>query len=243
MIYKFREILAERTDYSKNTINKFISATRAALSYAERDGYIRRNKLIGLRNGRAPLRLMFSVDKTRGRVLEVGEVTSLVNVAENIRQKTALSLAYYHGLCRGEIAWLRWQDIDLQEYRLAVVDHADHKLKTKNRSREVALREETATLLTQLYQDRVNEYVFEKPASFYHSVTKWLDRLVIRAKLDHCTLHDLRRTCNTVMKDNGVSEEVATQMMGHTAEVNRTHYTATLKQQQRYAIDAIPSVG
>lgn len=84
---------------------------------------------------------------------------------------------------------------------------------------------------------------FADPVAFYHSPAKWMPRLVTMAKIDHCTLHDLRRTCNTIMKDAGVSEEVALQVIGNISEVNRKHYTGALRQQQRMAVDALPSVG
>jgi len=46
------------------------------------------------------------------------------------------------------------------------------------------------------------------------------------------------------MQDAGVSQQVAMQVLGHTtAKVNREHYTGALLQQQRFAVDAIPSAG
>jgi len=186
--------------YSPNTINKHIRTIRSALSYAVRDGYIEKNKLIG------PHRLELTCDKTRGRVLEVGEVLALMNVVDRLSDKLVISLAYYHGLCKGEIVWLRWQDIDNQQYRINIADQEAHKLKTKNRSRSVALRKETADLIEKLFPDRVNEFIFEKPKTVYDGIKDLVPKLAEKAGLDHCTLHDLRRTCNTVMKDGGVSE-------------------------------------
>jgi len=232
------------TDKSPNTINKNIRTIRSALSYAVRSDYLQSNKLLG------PHRFEIPCDKTRGRTLEVGELVTLMNVLENIKQRAFISLAGYHGLCTGEMCWLRWQDIDLQEYRLEIVTHEDHKLKTNNssaanRTRSIALRKETAELLQELYWDRdkTNEYIFGDPQYFYNTYHKWFKRLVKKAKLDHCSMHDLRKTCNTMMKDQGNSEEVVLQIIGNTSEVNRKHYTSTLKQQQRLAVDSLPSFG
>ena len=73
---------------------------------------------------------------------------------------------------------------------------------------------------------------------------KWFGKLVKRAGIDHCTLHDLRKICNTGIKDAGVSEEATMQVLGHsTFDVNRRHYTGVLTEQQKIAVDSIPSVG
>jgi len=110
--------------------------------------------------------------------------------------------------------------------------------------RVVALRLETADLLLRIYQGRVNRYVFVNPSAFYWACDKWFPLLPREAKLDHCTLHDLRKTCNTIMLDSGLSQEAAMQVLDHlTPEVNRQHYTGTLTKQQRAAVNALPSIG
>ena len=160
------------------------------------------------------------------RILEVGEVTALMNVATELQQKTAISVVYYHGLRRDELSRLRWEDIDLDECKLRIA----RKPRSKTRvTRAVALRHETAAPLSQLKAEQVNEYVFEKPKTFYWVCGKWFGQLVEEAGLDHCSIHDLRKTCNTLMKDAGVPPEAAMQVLGHTtAKINRVHYTGPL---------------
>ena len=127
--------------------------------------------------------------------------------------------------------------------RLEVVDRPEEHTKTRV-GRSIALRKETAELLAQLCVQRVNAYVFEKPGTFYWSFDKWVPKLLKAAGLDHFTLHDLRKTCNTLMKENGVPAEAAMQILGHsTAAVNQRYYTGILTEQQRNAIDSLPSVG
>ena len=166
-----------------------------------------------------------------------------MNVATDLRRKAVISLAYYHGLRRGEICYLRWQDVDLIDNRLSVVGSDGFRIKTR-RSRVVALRQETADLLHRMFLNRANRYVFTSPSAFYWACSKWFSGLVEQARLDHCTLHDLRKTCNTQMLDHGISQAVAMQVSGHsTAAVNQQHYTETLAKQQRAAVDVLPSIG
>ncbi len=104
--------------------------------------------------------------------------------------------------------------------------------------------QETADLLHRMFLDRANKYVFTSPSAFYWACSIWFPALVEQATLDHCTLHDLRKTCNTKMLDHGISQAVAMQVLGHsTAAVNQQHYTGTLTKQQRAAVDALPSIG
>jgi len=236
MIRVFRQSMLDR-EYHPRTVNKHISAIRSALSYAVRDQIVPSNKLIG------PHRLFLRYDRKPIRTLEVGEVVALMNLATDMRYKTAISLAYYHGLRKGEFCYLQWQDIDFEQQRLNVVDRPENHTK-KRESRSIPLRVETVKLLEQLKAQRVNQYVFEHPKRFYWHCGPWFKKLVKDAGLDYCTLHDLRKICNTLMKRAGVSIEVVMQILGHsTPDVNRKHYTGPLTSQAKKAIDVIPTVG
>ena len=236
MIRDFRQILLKNL-YAPRTVNKHIAAIRSALSYAVRAEYIPINKLIGQH------RLSLPEEQKVLRILDVKEVAALLNRAKDLRHKTAISLAYYHGLRRREICNLRWEDINFGQKKIDVLHRPNARIKTK-RSRSVVLRQETAELLGQLCVQRTNEFVFENPSAFYHSAAKWFKKLVKSAGLSYCTLHDLRKTCNTMMKNAGVSAEVAMQILGHsTFKVNQKYYTGVLTDQQKHAINSIPSVG
>ena len=236
LIRRFR-LVQKQNGLAASTINKHIAAIRSALIYAVRGEIVPTNRLLG------PHRLFLREEHKPLRILEVGEVVALMNVATDLKHKTVISLAYYHGLRRGEICHLQWQDVDLEEHKLSMQDREGAHTKTR-RSRVVALRQETAGLLRRMCLDRVNEHAFTNLGAFYWACDKWFPLLVEEAKLDRCTLHDLRKTCNTVMLDSGVPQEAAMQVLGHsTPEVNRQHYTGRLAKQQRAAVNALPSIG
>ena len=236
MIRAFRKIQLA-TGLAARTINKRIRGIKSALSYAVRAEIIPSNKLFG------PHRLLLREEEGVMRILEVGEVKVLMDMATDVKLKIAMSLAYYHGMRRGELCWLQWQDVDLEGEKINIMSRPGERTKSR-RSRPVALRPETADLFSSLLKDRVNEYVFEKPKAFYWRCGKQFKALVEAAGLDHCTLHDLRKTCNTIMKEKGVSSEVAMQVLGHESfTVNQKHYTGVLTDQQKIAINLIPTVG
>lgn len=241
LMRKFKKILLDQGHYAKSTINKHVGRIRSALSYAVRDEYLTINKLYG--KDKAQLRLMFQVDPKPPNILEVGDVTSLLNTATDLRHKIIITLAYYHGMRRKEMCFIRWNDIDFMEQKICIVSREGSRTKTR-RSRNIAMREETADLLRELQIQAENEYVFEQPKAFYWSCTKWFKALVEKAKLDHCTLHDLRKTCNTLMKANGTLTEGAMQVLGHSSrDVNVDYYTGPLSQQQRDAVNSVPKIG
>jgi integrase len=65
----------------------------------------------------------------------------------------------------------------------------------------------------------------------------------LRYAIKGCTLHDLRKTCNTPMKESGASVEAAMQVLGHaTMQVNLRHYTGMLTKQQAVAVNSLPSI-
>jgi len=141
------------------------------------------------------------------------------------------------------MCFLKWLDIDFMEQKICVMDREDAHTK-KRVSRVIAMREETADLLRKLQVLASGEYVFDHPQAFYWHCSKWFDALVKEAGIDHCSLHDLRKTCNTTMKENGVSTEVAMQVLGHSSRsVNMDIYTGVLNQMQRDAVNALPSIG
>lgn len=84
----------------------------------------------------------------------------------------------------------------------------------------------------------------ESPKSFYWTFDKWFPKLVAKAGICSAHFHDLRKTCNTIMKENSVPIEVAMQILGHsTIKVNQEYYTGVLTEQQRIAINSLPSIG
>jgi len=63
-----------------------------------------------------------------------------------------------------------------------------------------------------------------------------------QVKIDHATLQGLRATCSTRLQDAGVSQVTAAQILGHGLEVNSKHYLGLLTDQQRRAVEALPSL-
>ena len=174
-------------------------------------------------------------------------------------------LAATTGLRRGELAGLRWVDVDLDAGRLALARQrakgggtvTERPLKGK-RGRPVSLDPATAAALrahrTAQLEERMRwgpawvdtSRVFTHPdGSELHpdSITKRLKRLVGEAGLPWIKLHGLRHTHATLMLEAGVNVKIVAERLGHssiaiTGDVY-SHVTANLQDEAAARVAAV----
>jgi integrase len=165
------------------------------------------------------------------------------------------------GVRIGELVWLRWPNVDLEERRVRIVDFATalgwdlvaSAGKSATAVRTVDLDDGTVRLLRRQQQVqrfearaaryRGSEFVFTKPegGSFHpQHLSKLLADRAVAAGLPRLTAHGLRHTSATLMLDQGVAPKVAAERLGHSDPslfINLySHVTPTM---QRGAADAI----
>ena len=174
------------------------------------------------------------------RTLETYDVAQAVELLDTLRETRMFiptMLAVLCGLRRGEIAALRWRNVDLEARQLAVVESAEqtasgvrYKEPKGGRVRTVAL---SATVVKELRAHRAKQaeellrigislsgecFVVAQadgrpvqPRSITH---EWV-RLVGRTSLPRIRFHDLRHAHATHMLANGVHPKVASERLGH----------------------------
>lgn len=171
--------------------------------------------------------------RQRARVLDDAEIVSLLADADayGLHRLTAiaLKLVLVTGQRPGEVAGMRWSEIDGTAWTIP----GTRRLKTETEQRvpltETALEliEKAKVEVARLAHRRTWEapdYVFATREEGGITVNA-LDRAVsrFRAKLGNkeqadwgfWTPHDLRRTCRTGLSACGVSEEIAERVIGH----------------------------
>ncbi len=224
-----------KAGYAKSTINKWTRTVRAVLSYAVRDGLLSSNPLIGRK-------IKIDTDPQHNRILTATEIARLFAALTSIKQKAVVCLAFYAGMRKGEVFWLKWMDIDYHNDRIHIINRDTHQTKT-GVSRVVPMRPETKVLLSEMQQDAVNDYIFVNPQAEYWSQRKWFDAAVKAARIDRCTLHDLRRSCNHLILEAGIDQLAAMQVLGHkSSQVNREYYTGPLSEPARKAVGILPDI-
>jgi integrase len=169
---------------------------------------------------------------------DVAQTAQLIEAVRGKRLFVPVILAVLCGLRRGEIAALRWRNVDLSQGQLAVVESAEqtkagvrYKEPKSGRSRTVAL---TATVLAELKTHRIEQaqellklgkrladsdfIVAQADGSPYrpHSLGQdWVRFLADNPAFPRIRFHDLRHAHATHMLKAGVHPKIASERLGH----------------------------
>ncbi len=175
------------------------------------------------------------------KYLSAPEIERLLKKVEEPRFKRlepAIMLALYAGLRQGEIVWLTWDDVDLDEGWLHVQAKRGWSPKSASSERSIPLTDELARYLARF--PRVNRWVAPQNAR-----TKWdprnlglqVRRLFSAAKVNdggRHKLHRLRGTFATLVLRGGGDLESLREILGHSAlSVTAGYLTATSESKRR----------
>ena len=132
----------------------------------------------------------------------------------------ALELLYWTGMRRGELAGLRFADVedDIIHIRLQQTAIGKSTLKSKTSKRDIQLPAPIAVKLhaymTRIYKPNPNDRIF-----FGHPNNLTRDFGAIQKKLDlglpHIRLHDLRHSHASLLIDMGFSAQAVADRLGH----------------------------
>jgi len=231
------------------TVNKDLRQIKSALSYAVDAGMLRSNPLLRWKQ------LMLREPERELRVVERDEFNRLLEQCENPSFRALLVVAYCQGLRRKELANLRWAAVDLESEVLNVLNIAkDGELTKSRKNRCIPLHPDALTELTALYAEAPKivrsgtvrpkaTYVFTWPDGQPYKpdwLTHEFARVVKRAGIDHCTLHDLRRSFSTLAQRAGVDKYTVKDLGGWSVvSVVEKHYTGDLLEAHRKAMQRI----
>ncbi len=170
------------------------------------------------------------------------------------------------GLRRGELAGLRWRDVDLDAGRLSVVQqlakgqvgYAVGPPKSRRSRRQLALDAGTTAalkahrkqqleerlLLGSAYDDQ--DYVFcriDGHPLHPDRLTQIFETLVARSGLPRLTLHGLRHTHATLMLRAGIHPKVVQERMGHSSiAITLDTYSHAIPAMQEDAADRVAAL-
>ena len=181
---------------------------RSLLEFAVTRGLVQFNVLAGMRQPRSS-RVERLQDARKGRALSDDQIAALWASAPVLGAFGALlRLALLTGLRRSELSGLKWSDIHADRILIAA-EHAKtgvtHEVPLTAAMREV-LDGQPRTTSKLVFPGRNNARLV--------GWSKLVPRAVRVTGIDF-RLHDLRRTCRTLMSRLGVSEEIAELSIGH----------------------------
>lgn len=152
----------------------------------------------------------------------------------------AIELAIYTGMRVGELATLKWTDIN--DSYISINKSAKHnrlknefsigKTKTK-KSRVYPIDEQITKLLSKIKYMQTEygilcEWIFTDGSGSYthaRNITDCMTRLCRENKLNGGGITKLRKTTSSDLQAKGTPKSVVASMLGHTTEVNEKYYT------------------
>lgn len=154
----------------------------------------------------------------------------------------AVEFSLYTGMRVGELAGLKWEDIDSNKKTITVRRSEKFNSKTKeyyisttknDKVRVIPLTAEMEQVLLRVHKVEMKygflgEFVFSNENGRIHSRTisdcvrnRTMSKEFCNAK----SIHAIRRTLNSNLRCSGMSATVAASLLGHTEKVNEENYT------------------
>lgn len=218
-----------RRPWGARATNKVIASSARLLEDAKRQGLVARNVAEHVSRVATPHHDMASYTES--------EVQQLLTALEGDRLAHAWHLAL-SGLRRGEIAGLRWDDVDLDDPSMTIRNNrvsagglaveGDPKSFTSRRTLPIPERLHAALIAARERQHvervaagsayRSGAYVVSNEIGDPYSpavLSRYWRDMLVRVGMRHIRLHDARHTCATLMHLQGVPVSVIAAWIGH----------------------------
>ena len=215
-----------------NTVGVMQGVLSVALNQALDDGLIPSNPAARVKKaaarGESPMRALSSEEASR-----------LISTAEGTRDEALITLALRTGMRQGELAALRWEDLDLSDVERGTVTvrrSADTRARTRisttktGEERRVGIGTRTVAALKahkkRQLEERMAASLWADPGLVFpntkgkirrrDSVMRSLRRLLAEAGLPaKVRFHDLRHTAATLAIKQGIPIPTVSKMLGH----------------------------
>lgn len=192
---------------ASRTIRASIQTLGQLLHSAEADGHVSQNV--------ARLVKMPRLETRPARTFTTEQAAKIVSAGHGDELASLYAVGVCTGLRRGELLALTWADVDLKAHSLRV-----DRSKTRAGIRKIPLSEATLGILRSLERSPGPIWAYH-PSTVSHDFRDFCARL----DLPGWNLHSLRHTAATVMREQGVPEDVIQWILGHTKTAQTRHYT------------------
>lgn len=227
-------ITKDMTPLDAGTIHTYHRILSAVLFRAVKWGYIQSNPA-----ARADLP---SISNRHAKYLDEPDARRLLELLkdEPIKWRTIITFDLLSGLRRGELAGLRWQDVNFDDQTITIRQTSNYlpgkgvyvdTPKTKTSNRPLKLNGSVFLLLMEYkrWQDDQREAfgdawkdedgrIFttdDGAPMFPDSISQWFSKFVKRTGLPKVTVHSLRHTYASLMIADGVPLVVVSHQLGH----------------------------
>ena len=218
------------------TINYAIDVIRMAFNMAIKWGYADKNPAVNVKRPKT--------DNRRVRFLTKEEANLLLAECKKRSQQLyeIVKLSLYTGMRFGEIANLKWQDVDLENKLIYIKD-------PKNRTNRVAyIIPEIEDIFTNKKPENLDDFVFkDRNGKKLVYVSKAFDRAVKAAGLNDgvtdprnkVVFHTLRHTFASWLVMNGTPIYTVKELMGHKTLAMTERYSHLAPDSKREAVEKL----
>ncbi len=249
----FRDHLVKR--FTSGTVNISLKIVRSALAQARRDG------LIDVNEAERVTMIRVKAREQSRRPFSMDELQQIMKVA-NDEWRGLVLMGLYTGLRLSDVATLTWANVDLQELEIRVVSGKTDRQQIIPIARVLLKHLESlpssddpngplfpeasaarlrsqygGTLSNQFHQILVSAGLVKKRPH-----TKAGEGRSAKRAASELSFHSLRHTATTLLKNAGVTDAVARDIIGHESVAVSRNYTHIDTETKRKAVDKMPDV-
>ena len=208
---------------SRNTINSYLRAIKAAVNWGQKNQYI--DKAIEIEYISAPQKPV--------RILTATEIKNLLAACGNDQQwKMRIYLALVTGLRKSDIDVLKITDINIEMKTLTCRDSKTGKVHDYQPLPDAAMPHITKFILEEVETGQIKLFRTKFSKRWY--------TICRQAGLPGLQFHDLRRTFASLQANAGTPLPVVKELMKHSSiETTMTHYIATSGGATRDAVNKL----
>lgn len=218
------------TVYVKDsTINREMNTLKAMMNWAVEMGYLDRSPWRSVKK--------FNLDKSQPETF-CGKEEELSKACETPYERAVLCLGIYQGLRRGEMANLRWEDIDFKDASMRVVSTMGRRTKSK-RERWLPLHPKTGKALKSLAGGQEGYVLGKGERRANEDQLSQLFRAILTRTGIPGTLHKTRHTLGTNLAMAKVDPKTIMEILGHSRITTTEIYLRSNETLKRQAILAL----
>jgi integrase len=249
-IERYRNHLQDRV--APSTVNTHLKVIRVALERAVKQGIFDRN----------PARLVDNLDTSdrhERRAFTMAEMKKLLAVCGD-DWKTAVVFGIYTGLRLGDIQALTWANLDLQQKELTIRTQKTGRVQILPLAKPLLAHIDTlpagdnpkaplcpsfegkavSWLSNQFYEVMASAGLVKSRGD--HQKKDGKSGRGARRQLSDISFHALRHTATSLLKNAGVSDVVARDIVGHESAAVSRNYTHIDAETKRAALDKLPDL-
>lgn len=209
-----------------STVSRKLSAIKSFYNFLVRKGKVKYNPASSIETMKKPKRLPKPVDAE--------EINRLLNMIDNLRDRTVFEVLYGTGLRREEVCSINiTRDINFRKGELRVVGKGD-------KERIVPLVPRTLDFIKSLAAEHGKEWLFPSIKTGGHLGKRQINEIVnkwtIAAGLEGVTPHKFRHSFATHLLDNGADLGDIQELLGHSSPETTKIYAQVSKGRVRSAV-------